>query len=73
MPAFIEEVLRHLPSVEVDQDGRTAVVHGRPVADRRADGQPVGSPVALVDGSELLAIAEAGDGWLRPTVVLGSQ
>jgi hypothetical protein len=28
--------------------------------------------VALVRGEELIAVARAADGWLRPSVVLGT-
>ena len=65
-----QQVLRHLPSVEVDQDGRTAVVHGRPVANSGAAGQRGGGAVIVLDGTELIAVAEVEGGWLRPTVVL---
>jgi tRNA pseudouridine55 synthase len=60
-------VLRHLPTVELDEPGRVAVSHGRAVpADADAQGD-----VALVHEGELVAVARAGDGWFRPSVVLG--
>jgi tRNA pseudouridine55 synthase len=61
-------VLGHLPAVELDEPGRSAVSHGRAVpadADARGD-------VALVHEGELVAVARAGDGWFRPSVVLGT-
>jgi tRNA pseudouridine55 synthase len=61
-------VLGHLPAVELDEPGRMAVLHGRAVpadADARGD-------VALMHEGELVAVAHAGDGWLRPSVVLGT-
>jgi tRNA pseudouridine55 synthase len=61
-------VLGHLPAVELDEPGRVAVSHGRAVpadADARGD-------VALVHEGELVAVARAGDGWFRPSVVLGT-
>lgn len=61
-------VLGHLRAIELDEPGRAAVVHGRPVpaeADARGD-------VALLHEGELVAVAHAGDGWLRPSVVLGT-
>ena len=62
------EVLGHLPAVELDEPGRVAVSHGRPLptdAETRGD-------VALTYAGELVAVARAGDGWLRPSVVLGT-
>lgn len=61
-------VLGHLPAVELDEPGRAAVLHGRAVpadADARGD-------VALMHEGELVAVAHAGDGWFRPSVVLGA-
>ncbi len=63
-----QAVLGHLPALELDDPARAAVTHGRAVpadADRRGD-------VALVHGGELVAVARAEDGWLRPSVVLGT-
>jgi tRNA pseudouridine55 synthase len=64
-------VLGHLPAVELDPEARAAVVHGRAVADRGAAGKG-GGAVVLLEGTELVAVALAGDGWLRPTVVVGT-
>jgi tRNA pseudouridine55 synthase len=80
------EVLAHLPAVELDEEGRRAVAHGRTVRDPSAlaesapaatvpDGTAApaeGRPglVALVHAGRLAAVAASGDGWLRPTVVL---
>jgi len=66
-------VLRHLPTVELDQAARTEVVHGRAVVDSGEVGKRVsGTVVGLLGDGELLAVAKAEDGWLRPTVVLGT-
>jgi tRNA pseudouridine55 synthase len=62
-------VLRHLPAVELDAAARGAVVHGRPVADGGAVEQG-DTPVVLLAGAELVAVARPVEGWLRPTVVL---
>jgi tRNA pseudouridine55 synthase len=63
------EVLRHLPSRELDEPGRIAVSHGRPVP---SDPTPSGD-VALLHAGELVAVARAEAGWLRPSVVLGAS
>ena len=63
----VRAVLRHLPAVELDEPSRVAVSHGRPVP--AADG-PEGH-VALLHAGEVVAVAQGGDGWLRPAVVLG--
>lgn len=65
----VRSVLGHLPVRELDEAGRIAVSHGRPVP---VEDGPSGD-VALVAGDELVAVARAaGDGWLRPSVVLDS-
>jgi tRNA pseudouridine55 synthase len=58
--------LGHLPARELDEAERAAVSHGRPVP-AAAD---VAGDVALVHGEDLVAVARAEDGWLRPSVVL---
>jgi len=63
------EVLRHLPTRELDEPDRLAVSHGRPVP---ADPAPAGD-VALLHAGELVAVARAEAGWLRPSVVLGTS
>ena len=60
--------LGHLPALELDEAERAAVSHGRAVP---AAGD-VSGDVALVHGEDLVAVARAGDGWLRPSVVLGT-
>jgi tRNA pseudouridine55 synthase len=66
-----QAVLRDLPSVDLDEMGREAVVHGRAVRDSGEAGKrESGEAVALLQSGELLAVAKAEDGWLRPTVVL---
>jgi len=64
----VRAVLRHLPAVELDEPAREAVSHGRPVP--AVDG-PQGH-VALLHAGEVVAVAQGADGWLRPSVVLGS-
>jgi tRNA pseudouridine55 synthase len=66
-----QSVLPDLPSVDVDQAARNAIAHGRAVRDRGTAGlRESGEAVALLEGGELIAVARADDGWLRPTVVL---
>ena len=66
-------VLPDLPRVELDDTSRVAVTHGRPVVDWRDLGtRGSGEVVAMLDSGELVAIATAQDGWLKPTVVLSA-
>jgi len=65
-------VLGHLPAVELDEEAKAAVVHGRAVADSGVAGSKVGGAVVLLEGADVVAVAEAEDGWLKPTVVLGT-
>lgn len=61
-------VLRHLPVRELDAPARLAVSHGRALpVDDASEGD-----VALMHGDELVAVARAEAGWLRPCVVLGT-
>lgn len=60
-------VLEHLPAVELAEAERVAVSHGRAVPASGPSGD-----VALLHAGELVAVARAGDGWLRPAVVLGT-
>ena len=71
MPA--RHVLGNMGQVELDADMRVAVSHGRPVADSGAAERGSGSDVALVADGELIAIARAEGGLLRPTVVLSGK
>jgi tRNA pseudouridine55 synthase len=64
----VRAVLRHLPWHELDESARVAVSHGRPLP--AADG--AAGDVALLHEGEVVAVARAGDGWLRPAVVLGT-
>lgn len=64
----VRTVIGHMPVRELDEAARVAVSHGRAV---EADGVFEGD-VALVRGGELIAVARAADGWLRPSVVLGT-
>jgi tRNA pseudouridine55 synthase len=59
-------VLRHLPTLELDEPGRAAVSHGRAVPGELG----TAGDVALLHGGELVAVARAADGWLQPAVVL---
>jgi tRNA pseudouridine55 synthase len=68
----VQTVLGNLPMVNLDEDARQAVVHGRAVADGRAAGRQGSGAVALMAGGELVAVARTEDGWLHPTVVLGT-
>jgi tRNA pseudouridine55 synthase len=69
-------VLRDMPRVDLDEAGRRDVIHGRAVVDGREVGKRGGCPmggweaVALLGDGEVVAVARAEDGWLRPTVVL---
>jgi len=66
-----QSVLRDLPRVDLDEAARQDVVHGRAVRDSGAAGQRgSGAVVALLGGGELIAVAQAEEGWLRPMVVL---
>jgi tRNA pseudouridine55 synthase len=64
-------VLGDIPVVQLDQEGRAAVSHGRAVPDSGAVGQRgSGREVALLAADELVAMARSQEGWLYPTVVL---
>jgi tRNA pseudouridine55 synthase len=66
-------VVGNLPTVELDQTERAAVVHGRAVEDSGAAGQrDSGMAVALLGDGELVAVARADNGWLYPSVVLAN-
>jgi tRNA pseudouridine55 synthase len=66
-------VIGHLPAVRLDPTGRQAITHGRAVADSdTTDPQRSGEPVALFWDDELVGVARAEDGWLRPAVVLAA-
>jgi tRNA pseudouridine55 synthase len=63
------EVLPHLPVLELDEETRRAVSHGR-----RIPGDSGGADyAALVHQGELVAVAKTESGWLRPTVVLETR
>ena len=61
------QALSHLPALELGDTDRTAVSHGRAVP----SAAEVSGEVALMHGDDLVAVARAADGWLRPSVVLG--
>ena len=59
-------VLGHMPRIELDEAARAMVAHGRAIP--RAVG--VEGTVALVQGGELVAVAQAVEDRLQPLVVL---
>ncbi len=63
-------VLEHLPALQLDEAGRQAVVHGRAVAGTGPSDPHGGGMVALLADGDVVAVAEAADGLLRPRVVL---
>lgn len=64
----LREVLRHLPSMELDHAALHDVAHGRAVR-----GAPASSgPIAALHDHEVVAVGRSEDGWLRPTVVLAA-
>ncbi len=66
-------VLGDMPTVDLDAEALEAVSHGRAVVDGKAAGKRVsGTVVGLLGDGELVAVAKAEDGWLRPMVVLGT-
>lgn len=66
-------VLGDMPTVDLDAEALNAVSHGRAVVDGEAAGKRVsGTVVGLLGDGELVAVAKAEDGWLRPVVVLGT-
>ncbi len=62
----VRRVLADLPAVELGAAERAAVRHGRAVRGER----PAGETVVLTSGGDVVAVARADEGWLRPTVVL---
>ena len=66
-------VLPDLPSVDLAEADRQAVLHGRAVVDGGMAGQRVGGTVALLAAGQLIGVAEVVDGWLRPKVVLDAS
>jgi tRNA pseudouridine55 synthase len=64
-------VLGNIATVELNAEARVAVSHGRPVVDSGAAGRRGSdTAVALLADGELIAVARADEGLLRPTVVL---
>ncbi len=60
------EVMGHLPSAAVDDQELQDIEHGRAI---RGDAGLAGATV-LCHGNDLVAVAEADQGWLHPKVVL---
>jgi tRNA pseudouridine55 synthase len=65
-----QAVLQDLPSVDLDESQRLAVAHGRAVSGSGAVERVGSGTVALLSSGQLIGVAEAVDGWLRPKVVL---
>lgn len=69
-----QSVLGNLPTVDLEESERAAVVHGRAVKGSGAAGKRgSGEAVALVASGQLVAVAHADGDWLRPAVVLEGQ
>ena len=64
------EVLGHMPRVELDDATRVFVQHGRAIGLPEGTKGAEGANVALVQGEELVAVAEVDDDRLQPVVVL---
>lgn len=64
----VDVLVADLPRHDLTDAERESVVHGRAVTEGRGVGD--GGRVALFHGRELVAVAEAVDGVLRPRVVL---
>jgi tRNA pseudouridine55 synthase len=62
------ELVRDLPRWELDEAGRAAVTHGRPVA--AGEGSATRGRVALFCGGDLVAVAERVGELLKPRVVV---
>jgi tRNA pseudouridine55 synthase len=66
-------VLGAMPAVSLSESEVEAVRHGRPVVDSGEAGKRgSGEAVALLETGELIAVARADAGWLRPMVVLAA-
>ena len=65
------ELVRELPARELDDAGRAAVVHGRPVP--AASEMRDAGWVALFANGALVAVAERVDDVLKPRVVVVEQ
>ncbi len=65
-PMSLSRVLEHLPAMTLGEDAVLEIAHGRPVE------APAGSRglMVLCRGEDVVALAQAEDGWLRPKVVL---
>jgi len=60
------EVVAHLPTIPLESAQRQSVCHGRSITTPEA----FSGTVALVDGDELVAVADADGTQIRPRVVL---
>ena len=64
----LTELVRDLPARELDEAGRTAVIHGRPVP--AGDGTGEAGSIALFWNGQLVAVAERQGDLLKPRVVV---
>lgn len=62
----MDEIVAHLPRIEIGPEAAERLRHGAKIADERV----VEGPVALAAAGELLAVAEYRDGLYAPAVVL---
>jgi tRNA pseudouridine55 synthase len=62
----VEDVLRHLPRIDVDSDTASAARNGRSIEAQAPNGE-----VLVVGPDGAVGVFEASDGILRPTTVLG--
>ncbi|MEX0875617.1 MAG: tRNA pseudouridine(55) synthase TruB [Actinomycetota bacterium] len=62
----VEDVLRHLPRIDVDADTASAARNGRSIEAQASNGE-----VLVVGPDGAVGVFEASDGILRPTTVLG--
>jgi tRNA pseudouridine55 synthase len=63
----VEEVLAHLPRVDVDAETEKLARNGRPIADTGVD-----SEALVVGPSGVVGVFQSRDGLLRPVTVLGT-
>jgi tRNA pseudouridine55 synthase len=66
VPGPAAGLLAHLAAIELDDDARLMVSHGRPIE----AGEVGAGPFALTAGGELVAVAVREDDLLKPRVVL---
>lgn len=64
------QALRHLPAIEVDDDGADRVRHGRAVRFPEARGDGGEALCIFNKRGKLIAVATSNEGWANPKVVL---